>query len=126
MNLKSQIQVIPVLALFGPRQSVQAGSSVATLEEQAWLRCLAPANSFAEYAPEPNPATGKKDVVWFALKVDRPLFAFAGIWTEFKGGPRDEVEAHSRPSPGLRIVDDSAERGRRADTSPGNAGDLDD
>jgi hypothetical protein len=22
---------------------------------------------FAEYAPEPNPATGKKDVVWSAL-----------------------------------------------------------
>jgi putative SOS response-associated peptidase YedK len=37
---------------------------------RGWLkpenRCLVPANSFAEYAPEPNPATGKKDVVWFA------------------------------------------------------------
>ena len=54
-----------------------------------WLkpasRCLVPDNSFAEYAPEPNPATGKKDVVWFALNDDRPMFAFAGIWTEFKG-----------------------------------------
>src|ERR1700720_4451300 len=43
-----------------------------------WLkpenRCLVPANSFAEYAPEPNPATGKKDVVWFALNDDRLLF----------------------------------------------------
>jgi hypothetical protein len=29
--------------------------------------------------------TKKKDVVWFALNADRPLFAFAGIWTEFKG-----------------------------------------
>jgi SOS response associated peptidase (SRAP) len=48
-------------------------------------RCLVPANSFAEYAPEPNPETKKKDVVWFALNEDRPLFAFAGIWTEFKG-----------------------------------------
>jgi hypothetical protein len=32
-----------------------------------WLkpesRCLVPANSFAEYAPEPNPETSKKDVV---------------------------------------------------------------
>jgi putative SOS response-associated peptidase YedK len=31
---------------------------------RGWLkpesRCLVPANSFAEYAPEPNPATGKK------------------------------------------------------------------
>src|SRR6185437_15493160 len=36
-----------------------------------WLkpenRCLVPANSFAEYAPDPNPETKKKDVVWFAL-----------------------------------------------------------
>jgi putative SOS response-associated peptidase YedK len=54
-----------------------------------WLksenRCLVPANSFSEYAPEPNPLTKKKDVVWFALNEDRPLFAFAGIWTEFRG-----------------------------------------
>ena len=47
-------------------------------------RCLVPANSFAEYAPEPNPET-KKDVVWFALNEGRPLFAFASIWTEFNG-----------------------------------------
>ena len=53
-----------------------------------WLkpenRCLVPANSFAEYAPEPNPETKKKDVVWFVLNEDRPLFAFAGIWTEYR------------------------------------------
>src|SRR6516164_8612750 len=30
--------------------------------------------------------TKKKDVVWFALNEDLPLFAFAGIWTVFKGG----------------------------------------
>jgi hypothetical protein len=24
-------------------------------------------------------------VVWFALNEDRPLFALAGIWTDFKG-----------------------------------------
>jgi putative SOS response-associated peptidase YedK len=38
---------------------------------RGWLgpenRCLVPFNSFAEYAPEPNPETKKKDVVWFAL-----------------------------------------------------------
>jgi hypothetical protein len=43
---------------------------------RAWLkpenRCLVPFNSFAEYAPEPNPETKKKDVVWFALDDDRP------------------------------------------------------
>ena len=44
-----------------------------------------PFNSFAEYAPEPNPETKKKDVVWFALNEDRPLCAFAGIWTTFNG-----------------------------------------
>jgi putative SOS response-associated peptidase YedK len=35
---------------------------------RGWLkpenRCLVPANSFAEYAPEPNPETKKRDVVW--------------------------------------------------------------
>ena len=36
-------------------------------------RCLVPFNSFAEYAPEPNPETKKKDVVWFAINDDRPL-----------------------------------------------------
>jgi putative SOS response-associated peptidase YedK len=28
---------------------------------------IVPFNSFAEYAPEPNPETKKKDVVWFAI-----------------------------------------------------------
>ena len=34
---------------------------------RGWLtlesRCLVPANSFAEYAPEPNPATGNENVM---------------------------------------------------------------
>ena len=61
---------------------------------RVWLkpenRCLVPANSFAEYAPESNPETKKKDVVWFALSDDRPLFAFAGMWATFNGD-RDTV-----------------------------------
>jgi hypothetical protein len=57
-------------------------------------------NSFAEYAPEPNPETKKKDVVWFALNDDRPLFAFAGIWTEFKG----DRGTKSKPVPGPHLV----------------------
>ena len=69
-----------------------------------WLkpenRCLVPANSFSEYAPEPNPETKKKDVVWFALNEDRPLFAFAGIWTEFKG----DRGTKSKPIPGPHKV----------------------
>ncbi len=69
-----------------------------------WLkpehRCLVPLNSFAEYAPEPNPTTKKKDVVWFALNDDRPLCAFAGIWTEFKGNRGTK----SKPIPGPHLV----------------------
>jgi hypothetical protein len=69
-----------------------------------WLkpenRCLVPFNSFAEYAPEPNPESKKKDVVWFALNDDRPLTAFAGIWTEFKG----DRGTKSKPIPGPHLV----------------------
>jgi len=71
---------------------------------RGWLkperRCVVPANSFAEYAPEPNPETKKKDVVWFALNDDRPLFAFAGIWTQFNG----DRGTKSKPIPGPHDV----------------------
>ena len=71
---------------------------------RGWLkpenRCLVPASSFSEYAPEPNPTTGKKDVVWFALDAERPLFAFAGIWTEYKG----DRGTKSKPVPGPHLV----------------------
>ncbi|WP_349643982.1 SOS response-associated peptidase family protein [Bradyrhizobium sp. LTSPM299] len=71
---------------------------------RGWLkpenRCLVPANSFAEYAPEPNPETKKKDVVWFALNDDRPLFAFGGLWIEFKG----DRGTKSKPIPGPHLV----------------------
>ena len=71
---------------------------------RGWLkpesRCLVPANSFAEYAPETNPETKKKDVVWFALDNSRPLFCFAGIWTEFKG----DRGTKSKPIPGPHLV----------------------
>ena len=61
---------------------------------------LVPVSSFSEYAPEPNPATGKKDIVWFAMNEDRPLFSFAGIWTEFKG----ECGPKSKPVSGPHLV----------------------
>jgi putative SOS response-associated peptidase YedK len=71
---------------------------------RGWLtpenRCLVPFNSFAEYAPEPNPETKKKDVVWFALNEDRSLCSFGGIWTEFKG----ERGTKSKPIPGPHLV----------------------
>src|ERR1700686_1661073 len=44
--------------------------------------------------------TKKKDVVWFALNEDRPLFAFAGIWTEFRG----DRGTKSKPIPGSHLV----------------------
>ena len=55
-----------------------------------WLgsesRCLVPVNSFCEWA-DTKP---RKTPTWFALKEDRPLFAFAGIWTTWRGvrGPK--------------------------------------
>jgi putative SOS response-associated peptidase YedK len=71
---------------------------------RGWLkpenRCLVPANSFAEYAPERNPQTKLKDVVWFVLDDSRPLFTFAGIWTEFKG----DRGTKSKPVPGPHLV----------------------
>ena len=71
---------------------------------RGWLkpenRCLVPFNSFAEYAPEPNPETKKKDVVWFAINADRPLTCFAGIWPEFKG----DRGTKSKPLPGPHNV----------------------
>jgi putative SOS response-associated peptidase YedK len=71
---------------------------------RGWLsaehRCLVPLNSFAEYAPEPNPETQKKDVVWFALNESRPISAFAGIWTEFKG----DRGTKSKPIPGPHLA----------------------
>jgi putative SOS response-associated peptidase YedK len=71
---------------------------------RGWLkpenRCMVPPNSFAEYAPEPNPETKKKNVVWFALNDERPLFAFGGIWAEFKG----DRGTKSKPIPGPHLV----------------------
>jgi hypothetical protein len=79
----------------------------------------------SRYAAEPNPETKKKDVVWFALNEDRPLFAFGGIWTEFRG----ERGTKSKLIPGPHLVYGSlthAERDSRADPSQSHAGDPDD
>ena len=43
-----------------------------------------------------EPWTKKKDVVWFALSEERPLFAFAGIWATFNG----DRGTKSKPIPG--------------------------
>lgn len=63
-----------------------------------WLgpenRCLVPVTSFSEYDDTPSP-DGKKDIVWFSPDDSRPLFAFAGIWTEWDAvrGPKKEPTA---------------------------------
>jgi putative SOS response-associated peptidase YedK len=55
-----------------------------------WLgkhnRYIVPATSFCEYADTRPRKTPK----WFALSQDRPLFAFAGLWTPWRGvrGPK--------------------------------------
>ena len=57
---------------------------------RGWLgkhnRCIVPATSFCEYAD----AKPRKTPKWFALSQDRPLFAFAGLWTPWRGvrGPK--------------------------------------
>jgi putative SOS response-associated peptidase YedK len=55
-----------------------------------WLglssRCIVPATSFCEYAD----AKPRKAPIWYALNDNRPLFAFAGLWTPWRGvrGPK--------------------------------------
>src|SRR5690349_17663438 len=55
---------------------------------RGWLkpanRCLVPATSFCEPTDLPGP-DGKKIWTWFALSDDRPLFAFAGLWCNWRG-----------------------------------------
>jgi hypothetical protein len=49
--------------------------------------------AFARPVGSAHPTGSQEDVVWFVLS-DRPLFAFASIWTEFRGGPRHPFPAH--------------------------------
>jgi putative SOS response-associated peptidase YedK len=47
--------------------------------------------------PSRIPRRRKKDVVWFALDDNRPLFAFAGIWTTFNGDRGTKSKPMSGP-----------------------------
>jgi putative SOS response-associated peptidase YedK len=64
--------------------------NVASPHWRGWLgarnRCIVPATSFCEYA-DTKP---RKTPIWFALAEERPLFAFAGLWTRWRGvrGPK--------------------------------------
>ena len=55
-------------------------------------RCVVPATSFSEYAAKPDPKTGRKAPIWFALGEDRPLFVFAGLWTTWTGKRKAKEE----------------------------------
>lgn len=58
-----------------------------------WLtpeyRCLVPATSFCEYTD-----TNPKIPHWFALRPDRPPFAFAGVWRPWTGLHKGEAGEH--------------------------------
>jgi putative SOS response-associated peptidase YedK len=58
--------------------------NVASPHWRGWLkpenRCLVPATSFCEYTDK-----APKVPTWFALRDDRPLFFFAGIWCKWNG-----------------------------------------
>ena len=43
-------------------------------------RCIVPVTSFCEWTAEPDPETRRKRKIWFDLRDEAPLFAFAGIW----------------------------------------------
>jgi putative SOS response-associated peptidase YedK len=64
--------------------------NVTSAHWRPWLgrrsRCVVPATSFCEYAD----SKPRKTPIWFALSDERPLFAFAGLWTRWRGvrGPK--------------------------------------
>ena len=61
---------------------------------------LGPSQQLRGVCAGAEPRDQEKDVVWFALNEYRPLFAFAGIWTEFKG----DRGTKSKPIPGPHLV----------------------
>ena len=91
-----------------------------------WLgqasRCIVPATSFCEYADTKPRKTPK----WFALSEDRPLFAFAGLWTPWRGvrGPKSAPVEGEHELFGFLTTEANADR--CANSSQGNAGHSDD
>jgi putative SOS response-associated peptidase YedK len=75
--------------MLGPVQYVGAPvtniRNVSSPHWRSWLsqknRCIVPATAFCEYAD----AKPRKIPTWFALTDDRPLFAFAGLSTPWRG-----------------------------------------
>lgn len=96
---------------------------------RGWLkpenRCLVPANSFAEHAPEPNLETKKKDVVVCAQRGPAAV-RFRRDLDRVQGRPGHQVKTDSRSTSRLWIPDDCAERRGCADPSESDAGNPDD
>lgn len=65
---------------------------------RGWLsrpeqRCLVPVTEFCEWTQAPDPATGRKRKIWFALKSGEP-FAFAGLWRPAPEAGHDLLGEH--------------------------------
>lgn len=89
-RLESMIWGVP-----GPRAAGgRPVTNVRNLESPFWRpllgaaeRVLVPASAFCEWSADPDPATGRKQQHWFALR-DEGLFAFAGLFrADEAGGP---------------------------------------
>ena len=86
----------PVMARWGmpgpPQYGGQFVTNIRNVKSPHWRgwlkrnRCIVPATSFCEY----EDTKPRKTPIWFALGNDRPLFAFAGLWTPWRGvrGPK--------------------------------------
>ena len=88
-----------------PQYSGQPVTNIRNLGSPHWRgwlgsknRCIVPATSFCEYA-DTKP---RKTPIWFALSEDRPLFAFAGLWTPWRGvrGPKSACSGSLRRASG--------------------------
>src|SRR5437899_4943377 len=93
---------------------------------RGWLkpenRCLVPFNSFAEYAPEPNPEAKKEGRRLVRDQRRSAADLLCRHLDRVQGRPRDEIETDPGPASGLRLSHDVAERGRRTDSSESHAG----
>ncbi|MBL6459217.1 SOS response-associated peptidase family protein [Belnapia sp. T6] len=76
----------PVFALKG-KKTDPGVTNVRNTQSPHWRRwlsiesrCVVPFTSFSEHEVMPD---GSRPPVWFALSEDRPLAAFAGIWTRW-------------------------------------------
>jgi putative SOS response-associated peptidase YedK len=84
--------------------------NVASPHWRGWIgarnRCVVPATSFCEYAD----TTPRKTPIWFALGDDRPVFAFAGLWTRWRGvrGPKSAPVAGEHELYGILTTDANA------------------